>query len=50
MEQTTINTNITISKNNKVLMRMLVKELLTIGAITDSESDLIISTINSMNE
>ncbi|AJA47706.1 hypothetical protein CPAST_c16310 [Clostridium pasteurianum DSM 525 = ATCC 6013] len=50
MEEATVNTSITISKKNRVLMKLLAKELLTIGAITYSESDLIISTINNMKD
>ncbi|AGK96523.1 hypothetical protein [Clostridium pasteurianum] len=41
-EDAAINATITINKKNKVLMRQLAKELLVIGAITESESDLII--------
>jgi hypothetical protein len=40
---TTIKTTITINKRNRVLMRLLVKELSAIGAIEDSEADLIIA-------
>lgn len=45
---TTIHTAITVTKKNKVLMRQLAKELLIIGAITENESDLIITTANGV--
>lgn len=45
---TTINTAITVTKKNRVLMRQLAKELLVIGAITENESDLIIATTDGV--
>lgn len=45
---TTINTTITVTKKNRVLMRQLAKELLVIGAITENESDLIIATADGV--
>lgn len=39
-----INTTIVVNKKNRVLMKLLAKELLAIGAIKENEADLIIST------